>query len=223
MCSAPSLRYGEARHHPTGARRFTRHGWVRRLPERHERAVKPHCAQVVALLVLPTLLFLSGGAMAQIERPSAPLLSTTLRDGTPAEKQAIEQLGRPPTAKSLFDGAGLLAIEAIGAGSDITPFLAAGVPPDLTQAALRRAWRADPAIRDFVGLSENSGDSETPGGASGFGTLTTEDGRPLLARVIGDTRGLDAERPVAGRSERDPAPAPAGATFLPAPGSVPGK
>jgi hypothetical protein len=46
-------------------------------------------------------------------------------------------------------------IESIGAGSDIRCFLAAGVPAELTRAALRRAWVADPKIRDFVSLSED--------------------------------------------------------------------
>ncbi|MGH6798478.1 MAG: DUF3306 domain-containing protein, partial [Roseiarcus sp.] len=58
----------------------------------------------------------------------------------------------PGENQPLFDPASLPPIESIGAGSDIRAFLAAGVPADLTRAALRRAWSADPTIRDFVGL-----------------------------------------------------------------------
>jgi len=49
-------------------------------------------------------------------------------------------------------------IESIGPGSDIRCFLAPGVPVELTRAALRRAWVVDPAIHDFVGLSEDPQD-----------------------------------------------------------------
>ena len=48
--------------------------------------------------------------------------------------------------------------ESIVAESDVRAFLAPGVPPELTRAALRRTWSADPKIRDFIGLSENSWD-----------------------------------------------------------------
>jgi hypothetical protein len=40
---------------------------------------------------------------------------------------------------------------------------------------LRRAWLADPAIRDFIGLSENSCDFNAPDGVPGFGSLITDD------------------------------------------------
>jgi hypothetical protein len=67
----------------------------------------------------------------------------------------------------------------------------------LTRAALRRAWSADPTIRDFIGLSENSWDFNAPGGVPGFGSLTAEDARRLLARLMGETEGIDPARPVA--------------------------
>ena len=85
--------------------------------------------------------------------------------------------------RSPVESESLPPIETIGAGSDIRPFLAKGVPAHLTRAALRRAWSADPAIRDFIGLSENSWDFNSPSGVPGFGPLTIEDARRLLARV----------------------------------------
>ncbi len=54
------------------------------------------------------------------------------------------------------DPAKLPPIETITAETDIRAFLAPGVPPELTRAALRRAWAADPKIRDFVGLADLS-------------------------------------------------------------------
>ena len=59
------------------------------------------------------------------------------------------------------------------------------MPAGLTRAALRRAWAADPAIRDFIGLSENSWDFTAPGGVPGFGPLDPAEVPRLLAEVFG--------------------------------------
>lgn len=85
-----------------------------------------------------------------------------------------------------FDDASLPTLESIGAESDIRAFLEAGVPGDLVRSALRRAWSSDPAIRDFVGLSENSGDFNAPGAMAGFGPIDREKVGRLLTRVFGD-------------------------------------
>ncbi len=110
------------------------------------------------------------------------------------------------------DPATLPPIESIGAGSDIRAFLAAGVPADLTRAALRRAWSADPAIRDFVGLSENSWDFTAPGGVPGFGSVTPDEVRRLLERLTGGpeaanpaSKTVSADRPGAPEAESGPA------------------
>ena len=71
-----------------------------------------------------------------------------------AERRCTERAGRKDRDKP-FDIASLPPIESIDADTDVTAFLRPGVPPDLTRAALRRAWSTDPAIRDFVGLVEN--------------------------------------------------------------------
>jgi hypothetical protein len=116
------------------------------------------------------------------ERPSTPASEDKPRDaaaGSEAERAPpVNPQSLPP-------------IESIGAGSDITPFLAPGVPTVLMQAALRRAWSADPAIRDFIGLAENAWDFTAPGGVPGFGSLTAEEAERLLARLTGETK--DAE------------------------------
>ena len=113
-------------------------------------------------------------------------------------------------SESLADPKNLPPIETISAGSDIRPFLAKGVPADLTRAALRRAWSADPAIRDFVGLAENSWDFNAPGGVPGFGALTMEDARRLLTRVTKETEALGPAYPAAERRADDQAPASTG-------------
>ena len=91
------------------------------------------------------------------------------------------------------DPAKLPPIETITAATDIRAFLAPGVPPELTRAALRRAWAADPKIRDFIGLSENSWDFNAPGAMAGFGPLEmTDELRRQVARMLGRSLGGEA-------------------------------
>ena len=77
----------------------------------------------------------------------------------------------PGAATTAFDPASLPPIESINGASDVRAFLSPGVPPELTRAALRRAWVSDPAIRDFVGIAENQWDFTKPDGVPGFGPL----------------------------------------------------
>jgi hypothetical protein len=86
-----------------------------------------------------------------------------------------------------FDPASLPPIESITSLSDVTAFLREGVPAELTRAALRHVWTADPAIRDFVGLAENAWDFTDPNAMPGFGPLEDNDEvRRMIARVVGE-------------------------------------
>ena len=90
-------------------------------------------------------------------------------------------------ALPVFDPASLPPIESITAVSDISVFLAPGVPAEITRAALRRAWATDPTIRDFVGLAENQWDFTRPDGVPGFGSLElTPELRRMVARIVGN-------------------------------------
>jgi Protein of unknown function (DUF3306) len=95
----------------------------------------------------------------------------------------------PGETQPLFDPASLPPIESIVAGSDISAFLAAGVPADIARAALRRAWSCDPMIRDFVGLSENSWDFNAPGAMPGFGPIDKNEVARLVTRLLGEPDG----------------------------------
>jgi hypothetical protein len=81
----------------------------------------------------------------------------------------------------------LPAIESINATTDITAFLRKGIPQELSRAALRRAWSADPAIRDFVGLAENAWDFNDPNAMAGFGALdySAEQVDAFVCRIVG--------------------------------------
>jgi hypothetical protein len=104
-----------------------------------------------------------------------------------AESGELPAPGAPSAAAAepAFDPASLPPLESIVANSDIRAFLRPGVPAGLTRAALRRAWSADPAIRDFIGLSENSWDFTAPNGVPGFGPLDPAEVPRLLAEVFG--------------------------------------
>lgn len=86
-----------------------------------------------------------------------------------------------------FDLSRLPPIEDIKAATDLRAFLAPGVPVELTRAALRRAWTADPAIRDFVEIAENQWDFGKPRTVPGFGSLdVTPELRRLVEQLCGD-------------------------------------
>jgi hypothetical protein len=81
----------------------------------------------------------------------------------------------------------LPAIESIDAVTDITGFLRTGIPQELSRAALRRAWSADPAIRDFVGPAENAWNFNDPNAMPGFGPIdySAEQLDSLVRRIVG--------------------------------------
>ncbi len=97
-----------------------------------------------------------------------------------------EPAAPPPDVAATFDPASLPPIASIGAGTDLSPFLAPGVPVELARAALREAWSADPAIRDFVGLSENAWDFASSDGVPGFSSIVADEVRRLLAQALGE-------------------------------------
>jgi len=116
---------------------------------------------------------------AAVAEPAAAVeTSNNNRAALPGCASNVDQ---PP-----FDPASLPPIESIVADTDIRAFLAPGAPPELTRAALRRAWVADPKIRDFVGLADYDWDFNAPGSMAGFGPLEmTEELRQTAAQIIG--------------------------------------
>jgi Protein of unknown function (DUF3306) len=119
------------------------------------------------------------------------------------EAKAVEQAPSPPAETAAaspeaaemaiepeIDLSKLPSIDSITAATDITDFLRQGIPAELSRAALRRAWAADPTIRDFVGLAENAWDFTDPNAIPGFGALqgTPEQISAMVERVIGGVR-----------------------------------
>ena len=116
----------------------------------------------------------------------APPQTETAETPNPAPSVAAEN---PADAK--VDLSSLPPIDSITAATDVTAFLRQGIPQDLSRAALRRAWAADPAIRDFVGLAENAWDFNDPHAMPGFGPLdcSEEQLAALVDRIVGGVRG----------------------------------
>jgi len=131
---------------------------------------------------------------------AAPAKADAKGASPPAEVRASERQARndakipdDATSKPGFDMASLPSLDSITAVTDVRAFLAPGVPTELARAALRRAWAADPAIRDFKGLAENAWDFTDPAAMPGFGALPPgTDIKKMLAQIFGDE-----EKPVA--------------------------
>lgn len=130
------------------------------------------------------------GPKVPAEREPTPPGATD-QAGSPAATatQAREEPAAPPV-----DPASLPPLESITSGTDVQAFLRSGVPAELAKAALRRAWAADPAIRDFIEVAENQWDFTNPSSIPGFGPLTESDD---VGKLVSQALGRFGEEPTA--------------------------
>jgi len=122
----------------------------------------------------------------------------------------------PPQAAEPFDVAELPPVESIDPGTDVSAFLKPGVPPELTRAALRRAWSADPTIRDFVGLSENSWDFNDPAAMGGFGAIEPAEVARLITQAMGVIANSEPQAAAATGEKAEKHPGTTASTSSPA-------
>lgn len=108
--------------------------------------------------------------------PNAP--GAPLPMSEPASGQELEEI----IAK-------LPKIEELTSQHDLAAFMQRGVPDAIRNAALRKMWTLDPAIRDYVGFyAEYAWDWNTPGGVPGCGPLTeSDDVQATLRQLFGDS------------------------------------
>jgi hypothetical protein len=126
-------------------------------------------------------------------KPDAAVPAPDAKDSASAPNEKTPDA--PPVPAPAFDVSTLPSLESITEHSDIRAFLQRGVPAELTRAALRRVWSADPAIRDFVGLSENSWDFNAPDSIPGFASsLSTGELKHAAAQLL-DEFAKEAEKP----------------------------
>jgi Protein of unknown function (DUF3306) len=92
-------------------------------------------------------------------------------------------------AEPEFDLSSLPKLEDVTEATDITAFLRKGVPEHLRNAALRKSWALDPAIRNYVNPAlEYAYDWNTPGGVPG----NSEIGAGMdVARLVSQIMGGD--------------------------------
>jgi Protein of unknown function (DUF3306) len=122
----------------------------------------------------------------QSARQDAPAEHQPSDESGAVENRALAETGKDGDARDNqpFDPAQLPPLDSIGADTSIAAFLRRDVPPELTRAALRRAWTSDPAIKNFVGLVENGWDFNDPPAMSGFGPISAEEVARLAGKVI---------------------------------------
>src|SRR5712672_4245 len=124
-------------------------------------------------------------------------------------------------AEPEFDLSSLPKLEDVTETTDITAFLRKGVPEHLRNAALRKSWALDPAIRNYVNPAlEYAYDWNTPGGVPGHSEIGAGmDVARLVSQIMGGESSNEPSNPAAdpvveGESslsaavEPDPSPEP---------------
>ena len=96
----------------------------------------------------------------------APLAAATTNDDG-ADEPEIDPAELPP-------------LDSITSSKDVQAFLRKGVPKTLRQAALRRLWSADPAIREFREVADYDWDFNAPG----YGALSPADDPKAAAEKL---------------------------------------
>ena len=116
---------------------------------------------------------------------------------TPADETVASDAAAEAERDLLAD---LPSLADLTAETDLTPFLRAGVPSAMRNAALRKMWSVDPAIRDFVSEArEYAYDWNTPGGVPGLGPLLpVDDVKAMLGRLF----NRDPSEPLAADTSR---------------------
>jgi uncharacterized protein DUF3306 len=140
-------------------------------------------------------------AVEQAERPAPQPLAAT----DPSEAVAVPEPDQTPELAP-DEIAALPSLEDLTPETDLTGFLRQGVPASLRNAALRRMWSLDPAVRDYVGDARDyAWDWNAPGGVPGFGPLApTDDVYATLDEMFTRPRTAEADPATAGRDAAEP-------------------
>ncbi len=133
-------------------------------------------------------------AKEEIKQPEreAPVADAEIA-AAPATEAEAEKAAAPE-----FDLSSLPSLDELTSETDITGFLRKGVPEHLRNAALRKSWALDPAIRNYVNPAlEYAYDWNTPGGVPGNSELGAGiDVARMVTQIMG-TGEAPAEPPVA--------------------------
>jgi hypothetical protein len=132
----------------------------------------------------------------------APVADAQVPNGPVAESKPEPQ----------FDLSSLPKLEDLTATTDITAFLRKGVPESLRNAALRKSWALDPAIRNYVNPAlDYAYDWNTPGGVPGSSEIGAGmDVARLVSQIMGGGESVAEPAVSAEDPESAPASDPAG-------------
>jgi hypothetical protein len=118
--------------------------------------------------------------------------------------------------------AALPKIEEISEETDIAAFFRKGVPDSLRNAALRRMWSVDPAIRDYVGDARDyAWDWNTPGSVPGSGPLLPGDDAEEVLRTLFSNRSDQMAEKIVGPAVESGQPSPDDSKVVDEPASRP--
>lgn len=147
-------------------------------------------------------------AKAPEPKPDAPAPEAGVPPAPVAEAKAAPE----------FDLSSLPKLEDLTGSTDITAFLRKGVPEHLRNAALRKSWALDPAIRNYVNPAlEYAYDWNTPGGVPGSGEIGAGmDVARMVSQIMGSGASAESEASVT-------EPAPAGDSTPAAEAEAPGE
>jgi hypothetical protein len=129
----------------------------------------------------------------------------------PAKADAPSEPAADSKAEPEFDLSSLPKLEDLTANTDITAFLRKGVPEHLRNAALRKSWALDPAIRNYVNPAlEYAYDWNTPGGVPGNGEIGPGvDIARMVSQIMGGGESVAEPADLAADAANAPAPDPA--------------
>src|SRR3954451_17504774 len=131
----------------------------------------------------------------------------------PLPVEPTAELASEGDAEPEFDLSSLPKLEDVTETTDITAFLRKGVPEHLRNAALRKSWALDPAIRNYVNPAlEYAYDWNTPGGVPGNSEIGAGvDVARLVSRIMGTGESaVDPSISAAETLETDSGPAQSG-------------
>ena len=138
---------------------------------------------------------------AKQQEPEAPVADADVPPKPVAESDAAQQ----------FDLSSLPKLEDVTETTDITGFLRKGVPEHLRNAALRKSWALDPAIRNYVNPAlEYAYDWNTPGGVPGSSEIEgAMDVARLVSQIMGSSEPAIEPAMSAADAGKEPASGPA--------------
>jgi hypothetical protein len=136
--------------------------------------------------------FLERWSRRKQEAREEPQVAAGKAAADPPEPAAQDHSGEA-TAEEI---AALPSVETVMDVAGLRQFLRRGIPSGMRQAALRRIWRLDPKIRDYVDAAQDYAfDWNAPGGVpGGGGIITPEQVAGILDRLFAPKKPAEPTR-----------------------------